>query len=310
MTLTRVTHETRIAAPAEQVYRIVADITRWPIHFPPTIHAEQRERTGDEETIQLWATAENRLRTWHSRRRLDAVRRCVEFEQTRPHHPVAAMGGVWRIEDDGEGGSVALLDHHYRAADDTPTDLERITQAVDTNSTAELASIKRAAERPHGDALLFSFEDTETINGPAAEVYDFLNDLISWPERLPHVHRIELREEEPGFQYMEMDTKSPDGSVHTTTSWRVCERPRRIVYKQLTRPAVLAGHTGEWHLESPDEGPVRVTSVHTVLVDPQAAARLPSPPADTDALKAAVRASLGANSRATLTHAKAFVEGR
>lgn len=307
---TRVTHRTRIAAPADRVYRIIADVTRWPVHFPPTVHAERLEQAGSEETIQLWATAEGRLRTWRSRRRLDAARRRVAFEQTVPRHPVAAMGGVWRIEDDGRGGCVALLDHHYRAVDDAPAGLERIARAVDANSTAELASLKRAAERPNGDALLFSFTDTETIDGPLAEVYGFLNDLDAWAERIPHVHRTELREEEPGFQYMEMDTKSPDGSVHTTTSWRVCDRPRRIVYKQLTRPAVLAGHTGEWRLETIEDGRVRVTSVHTVLVDPDAAARLPSPPADTDALKTAVRAALGANSRATLAHAKAFVEGR
>ncbi|WP_328980570.1 aromatase/cyclase [Streptomyces canus] len=310
MTLTRVTHATEIAAPADEVYRIIADVTLWPLHFPPTVHAERRAESGVAESIRLWATANGELRTWVSARRLDPVARRIEFEQTQPRHPVATMGGTWRIEQHPDGTCTALLDHHYRAVDDTPADLERIARAVDTNSTAELASLKRVAEWAGGAGLLLAFEDTETIAGTPAEAYDFLYDLGSWPDRIAHVQRIDMTEDVPGLQYMEMDTKSPDGSVHTTTSWRVCTEPDRIVYKQLKLPAVLRAHTGEWRFEAVDGGCVRVTAAHSVIVDPEAAARLPAPMTDLTQIRDAVRAALGANSRATLATAKAYIEGR
>ncbi|PKK13866.1 MAG: cyclase [Thermomonospora sp. CIF 1] len=308
--MTEVSHRIDVAAPAQAVYRIVADVSRWPLYFPPTVRAERIDGDDAEERIRIWALANGELRTWESRRRLYPDRHRVEFEQTRPQHPVAAMGGAWTIRPRPDGGCTVVLDHHYRAVDDDPVGLDRIARAVDSNSRSELEHLRRAAERGDAEAeLLLDFSDTETVTGPLEEVYDFIYDVAKWPERIPHVQRIEVREDTPGLQYMEMDTRSPDGSVHTTISGRVC-LPRRISYKQVKLPPVLAAHNGEWLFEPGPDGTVTVTARHQVILDPEGIAALPDPPPSPAAAREAVRHALGSNSRATMAKAREFVESR
>ncbi|MEY9876247.1 aromatase [Streptacidiphilus sp. MAP12-33] len=315
---TRMTHRIDVAAQPEAVYRIVADVARWPLYFPPTVRAAQTSVTesadggATEETIRLWALANGRLRTWESRRSLRPQSLQVEFEQVTPASPVALMGGAWRLEPTPEGGTSVRLEHWFRAAGDDPAALEQITRAVDTNSRSELEHLRRAAERGDTEAELYlDFSDSETVAGSLSDVYDFVYEAAKWPVRLPHVARLELQEDEPGLQFMEMDTRSPDGSVHTTASGRVCETDRRITYKQTTLPPAFLAHNGEWTFEAhPEDDTVTVTSRHFVLLDPEGLAKLPQPPASLDAAKQAVRHALGSNSRATMAKAREFAEAR
>ncbi|MEW2400546.1 aromatase/cyclase [Streptomyces sp. NPDC046862] len=308
MTLTKVTHRIGVPSDVESVYRIVADVSLWPLYFPPTVRAERQSWDGREEHIRIWALADGELRTWQSRRLLDPGRHRVEFHQSHPSPPVAEMGGAWTVEEHDDGCTV-VLDHHYRAVDDDPAHLARIERAVDHNSTAELENLRRAVLRAGQEAgLLLEFTDTETVKGPLGEVYAFLYDAAKWPERLDHVAALDLREDTEGLQYMRMDTKAPDGSVHTTVSGRVCERDRRIVYKQAVLPPVLQAHNGEWLFEETAPGTVTVTARHQVILSPEGIAALPEPPSSLDAARAAVRQALGGNSRATMARARAFVE--
>jgi aromatase len=307
--VTRVTHRIDIAAPADAVYRVVSDVSLWPLYFPPTVRAERTQGDDSDEIIRIWAVAHGEVRTWESRRRLDRAARRVSFEQTRPSDPVAAMGGRWEVRERGDGDCTVVLDHHYRAVGDEPSALARIAEAVETNSVSELSHLRLAAERAESEEeLLLDFSDTEVIKAPAADVYAFLQDAAKWPERIPHVVRLDLRESVPGLQHMEMDTRAPDGSVHTTVSGRVCTPLERIVYKQTRLPPVLRAHNGEWRVEDAADGTVRVTARHQVLLDPEGIAALPQPPASLAAARDAVRNSLGANSRATLARARAFAE--
>ena len=82
---------------------------------------------------------------------------------------------------------------------------------------------------------LFTFDDIVEVDGSAMDVYDFLNEAQLWSERLPHVVRVSLKEETSGLQILEMDTRTKDGSVHTTKSVRVCRPHGTIVYKQISR---------------------------------------------------------------------------
>ncbi|MFC8870495.1 aromatase/cyclase [Streptomyces sp. NPDC057148] len=308
---TRVTHRIDIAAPADTVYRVVSDVSLWPLYFPPTVRAERTQGDDHDEHVRIWAVANQEVRTWESRRRLDRAARRVRFEQTRPSDPVAAMGGQWEVRERGEGACTVVLDHHYRAVGDDPAALARIAEAVETNSNAELSRLRSAAEGARDEEeLLLDFTDTEVIAGSAADVYEFLSDAAKWPERIPHVVRLDLRESGTGLQFMEMDTRSPDGSVHTTVSGRVCTAPHRIVYKQTVLPPALRAHNGEWLLQDVADGTVRVTARHQVLLDPDGIAALPRPPVDLAAARDAVRNSLGSNSRATLARARAYAEAR
>jgi aromatase len=305
-----VEHEITIAAPAEAVYRLIAEVENWPRIFPPTVYVDHVERTDHEERIRIWATANGAAKNWTSRRTLDPQALRIEFRQEVSAPPVAAMGGTWIIEPLSGGGSRVRLLHDYRAIDDDPDDLKWIDEAVDRNSRSELAALKTNVELAVGsEDLLLSFADTVRIDGSAKDVYDFVNEAQLWKERLPHVARVELTEDTPGLQILEMDTLTKDGSTHTTKSVRVTFPHQRIVYKQITVPALMTLHTGYWLFEERADG-VDATSQHTVVINTANIAAILGEQATVEDAKAYVRNALSTNSRATLGHAKDYAEGR
>lgn len=312
---TKVTeHSISVAAPPADVYRLVADVSAWPQVFGPTVHVDVLQdadpERGGEQTLRIWATAEGRVRAWTSRRVLDPAARTVGFRQVVSAPPVASMGGEWRIEERDDGTARVVLLHDYRAVGDDPEAEALIARAVDRNSTAELAALKKAAELgAGGDELSMTFSDTQIVHGDAADVYAFLARADLWPRRLPHVARLDLTEEEGGVQHMDMDTRSPDGSLHNTTSIRVLFEDRReIVYKQLRVPVAMSGHTGRWEIEPLGDGTVRATSWHTVTLDPEGVRSALGPDATLQEARDLVRKALGGNSSATLRHAGRFAE--
>ncbi|MFI9255715.1 aromatase/cyclase [Streptomyces sp. NPDC053069] len=309
-------HTITVAASPDAVYALVADVGAWPQVFGPTVHVEVLEEEDTQDThhqvLRIWAIANEQVRTWTSRRTLDPAARVITFRQTVPAAPVAAMGGTWRIEPVDDGTTRVVLLHDYRAIGGDPAAEELIERAVDRNSVAELAALKNAAEL--GDAgaeLQFTFSDSVTVAGAAGDVYAFLDRADRWPERLPHVARLGLTEDEPGIQHIDMDTRSPDGSLHNTTSVRVCfEDRRQIVYKQLRVPVAMRVHTGRWTIEpsGDDDGTLTVTSWHTVVLDPAGVSSTLGPQATLAEARALVRKALGTNSSTTLRHAKKFAE--
>jgi aromatase len=304
-----VEHEITISAPAAAVYRLIAEVENWPRIFPPTVFVDHVERTANEERIRIWATANGSAKNWTSRRVLDPQALRIEFRQEVSAPPVAAMGGTWIIEPLSSGESRVRLLHDYRAIDDDPDDLKWIDEAVDRNSRSELAALKTNVEAAvASEDLLFSFTDTVRINGQAKDVYDFINEAQLWKERLPHVARVSLTEETPGLQILEMDTLTKDGSSHTTKSVRVTFPHGRIVYKQITVPALMTLHTGYWLFEEDSDG-VNATSQHTVVINTANIARILGESATVADAKDFVQNALSTNSRATLGHAKAYAEG-
>jgi aromatase len=312
MTTREVEHEITIGAPAAAVYQLLADVTNWPRIFPPTIHVDRVEADGNEERIRIWATANGEAKDWTSRRTLDAEALRITFRQAIPAPPVAAMGGTWIVEPLGESESRVRLLHDYRAIGDDPHDLLWIEQAVDRNSTAELAALKVNVEFAHAaetDELTFSFTDTVRIAGSAKDAFDFINEADRWAERLPHVAVVRLTEDTPGLQELEMDTRAKDGSVHTTKSYRVVFPHHKIAYKQVTLPALMTLHTGEWVFEENDGGAV-ASSQHTVTLRTENIARVLGAEATVADARAYVHSALSTNSSATLAHAKAYAEQR
>jgi aromatase/bifunctional cyclase/aromatase len=313
-------HETEIAAPAERVYGIIADAAAWPLHFTPTIHVERTALGPADERLAIWASANGEVKHWTSHRELDAAQGRVTFRQEVSSPPVASMGGEWIVEPLDKARCRLVLLHDFDAVGDTPENVAWVEKATDRNSQTELANIKALAEDwEHRQELVFSFEDSIVVNGSPEEVYDFLYDAKLWHERLPHVGRIELREDVENVQHLSMLTVIKDGSSHTTESVRVCfpapgdaaagEAPARIVYKQLVPPSLMTAHLGTWRFEQVPEG-VRATSAHTVTINEATIAQVLGPQAGVEDAKQAVRAGAGGNSRATLALAKEFVESR
>ncbi|MFE2266917.1 aromatase/cyclase [Streptomyces griseosporeus] len=310
MTIREVEHEITAKAPAETVYRLIAEVENWPRIFPPTIHVEHVERGERDERIRIWATANGEPKNWASRRTLDPDHLRIDFRQEVSTPPVAAMGGTWIIEPLSADECRIRLLHDYRAVDDDPAGLAWIDEAVDRNSRSELAALRTNVERAHAEAdLTFSFEDSVEIAGSAKDVYDFINEADLWAERLPHVASVRLTEDTPGLQTLEMDTRARDGSVHTTKSYRVTFPHHKIAYKQVTLPALMTLHTGYWTFTETDTG-VTASSQHTVTLNTANIARVLGADATVADARAYVRDALSTNSRATLGHAKAHAEAR
>jgi aromatase len=305
-----VEHEIKVQASAEVVYQLIAEVANWPQIFPPSVHVEYLERNGSQERIQIWATANGEVKTWISRRELNPATRRVEFRQERSTPPVAAMGGTWIIEPISDGESHVLLRHDYRAQDDDPAKLAWIDQAVDRNSQSELAALKTNVELASSSAqLLLTFADSVRIDGSVKDVYGFINEAQRWSERLPHVARVSLQEDTPGLQLLEMDTRTKNGSVHTTKSVRVTFPHERIAYKQIQVPALMTLHNGLWTFEETGGG-VTASSRHTVAINEANIASVLGADAGVEEARTFVRDALSTNSLATLRHARDYAEGR
>jgi aromatase len=304
------THKVPVDAEPEVPYRLIADVAGWPHVFGPTVHVDLLLEEEDSQLLRIWATAQGGVHDWTSRRSLDPAARSIAFQQIVSKPPLSFMSGQWSVTQAGPGACEVVLTHRFEAVNDDPDSVVWINEAIDHNSTAELAALKRSAELGAGRSdLHFSFSDAEMIRGSSGAVFDFIRRAELWPSRLPHVSRLELTEESGGIQLMEMDTRAPDGSTHTTSSIRICFPERRtIVYKQVKVPPIMAVHTGRWEFEE-DEGTVFARSWHTVTLDPDGIAMALGPQATPAEARAAVRKALGTNSLATLRRAKEFVEG-
>lgn len=303
-----VEHETMVAAPAAEVYRLLVEVTGWPQIFPPSVHVEYLERSDNDERIQLWATANGEAKTWVSRRELAADARRISFRQERSTPPVAAMGGTWIVEPVSDDTCHVRLLHDYRAVDDDPANVAWIAAAVDRNSRSELAALTTHAELRGSEELLVTLLDSVYIDGSARDAYEFVDEAQLWSERLPHVARVSLQEDTPGLQVLEMDTRTGDGSTHTTTSIRVTLPHERIAYKQIQVPALMTLHTGLWTFTDTADGGATASSQHTVVLNPDTVAGVLGPDAGIADARAYVSTALSTNSRATLGHAKAYAE--
>jgi aromatase len=307
-------HAAEVAAPPGRAYGLIADVTRWPAMFAPCLAAAVLENGPGRQRIRLWAVVGTQVRSWISERTLDERQGMVTFRQEAPDPPIVWMNGSWRFEP-AAGGTRMRLHHAWATTGGGQADAE-IAAALDRNSTAEIAAVKAWAERPQDPSeVLFTFSDRVLIGGSPAEVYGFLHDAGRWPERLPHVSRLDL-ETAPAssaaagaeVQTMEMDTVAADGSTHTTQSVRLCFRGERIVYKQTTPPRGLLAHGGEWRLTSVKDG-VLVTARHHVALDPQTVGDVLGGPLPLAEARERVRRLIGGNSLQTLHTVKAGVEG-
>lgn len=305
-----VEHDVKIQAPAADVYRFIADVANWPRIFPPTVHVEHLERSGSQERIQIWATVGGAAKTWISRRELDPVGGRIVFRQEVSTPPVGGMSGTWIVAPISDTECHVRLLHGYHAEDADPAKLAWIDEAVDRNSQSELAALKINAELLSRSAdLLLTLYDSVSIAGSAEDAYDFVNDAQLWSERLPHVARVVLQEDTPNLQVLDMDTRTKDGSMHTTKSVRVTFPHQRIAYKQIQLPALMTVHTGMWTFDQ-DGDEASASSQHTVVINEANIADVLGADAGVDEARTFVCTALSANSLATLGHAKAYAERR
>jgi aromatase len=301
-------HSIAVSAPPSAAFRVIADAVNWPIVFLPTIQLERDDLGGGEERIHVWALANDEVKAWTSIRNVDPDRLRVQFRQEKSSPPIGAMSGEWIVEAQPDGGSLVRLLHDFGAIDDDPASLQWIADATDRNSKTELATLKAAAEQAdERDSLIVWWDDSVPSTGAADDAWEFMWNAREWPSRVPHVERMSLEEPEPNIQLMEMDTKTKDGSAHTTKSIRVGFPKRRLVYKQTTPPTLLSVHTGHFLIDETPEG-YMLTSRHTAMIRPEKIAEVLGADATLQDAREYIESALTANSRVTMEHAKAFAE--
>ena len=303
--IVRTEHTAVAAAPPAALYALVADVTRWPAVFGPSVHVQILERGPGWERFEIWAVVNGEVGSWVSRRTLDPENLRITFDQERSRAPIGSMGGEWTFRELPDGRTEIVLLHHFSAVDDAPATVRWITEALDRNSPEELAALVRIAEFGHPvEDVVFSFTDTVELPGAPADLYEFINRADRWADLLPHVSRVRLGEPTPGVQDLEMDTVTSDGSAHTTRSVRICREPEWIAYKQRVAPRLLLGHSGLWSFFEGPEG-ATVTARHTVAIDADAVAEVLGEGSTLADARAYLRDALGRNSLATLSHAGA-----
>lgn len=306
-TVTKTAHCVGIKAAPKRVYQALEDVASWPRCFPPTVHANEITNEGGKQRIQLWALANEELKTWQSERVLAPDDMVITFAQTQLNDPLTSMVGMWTVEaGDQPESCLVTLCHEFTVTDDNPEYVSQVRAAVDQNSEQELDKLKKALET--AQTTTFSFEDSVDINGPVHAAYDFIYECDQWPQRLQHVTKVGLQENDPGLQIMAMTTRAPDGSEHETRSGRVCLTNDRILYKQFQRPPALDAHLGEWVFRKLGASGVRVTSRHHVIINMDEARRALGKDCSEEEVKTLIRETLGGNSKLTLNEAKAYIE--
>lgn len=305
-------HTAVVDAPPRALYGLVADVTRWPAVFGPCVHVHHIERSEHEERFEIWAQVGHDVSSWTSRRELDPEGLRVAFVQEQSRAPIATMSGEWLFRELPGNRTELVLLHTFTAVDDDPAAVRWITEALDRNSTAELAALARVAGSGYAvEQLVFSFTDTLPLPGLAADAYSFVHRADRWAEELPHVAEVVLKEFPGGVQDLRMETVTGDGSTHSTHSTRVCREPNWIAYKQRVTPKLLLGHSGLWTFIEGDgaEGAV-ATATHTVSLDPSAIAEVLGEGSTVDDARTYIREALGRNSLATLSFAAAHAAAK
>ncbi|GAB2769449.1 aromatase/cyclase [Streptomyces daliensis] len=300
-------HEAEIGALPSTVYELVTNVSLWPVIFRPTVHTQVLERSVEGDRFEIWATVSSgEVNTWRSRREFDAVGRRVTFRQDHDNPLFGLMGGGWTCAPLDGGRTKVVLEHRFTPPPDQADARERIVRELDSNGAAELEALRTVSVLPGGvDMWRLTFTESVGLTGSAEAAREFIWDADRWPERLPHVTGLELVEQKGGAQDMTMQTRAPDGTVHTTRSVRVLLSDGSIVYKQTRPPRALLGHSGRWDFRSDGSGS-SISSTHTFLLDPAGVAEVFGPDVPAQQASHRVRAALSANSRVTMEHADLY----
>ncbi|GGX79782.1 aromatase/cyclase [Streptomyces minutiscleroticus] len=307
-----VRHAVTIEAPAERCYALIADLDAWAQHFAPAVHAEILERADDgAELVRRWAlTGDSSVHTWDAWRRMDPEAARIVLDQVEPDAPLASMRATWTFSSEAASTTEVVVTHEFTLRDDSPEDAARtVTEELDGRTPGQLESLRQTATAwEELEPRVISFEDPLFIGGRLEDVYEFLYAADKWPERVPHVGKLDLTEKTPGIQFFDMHTETPDGRAHTTRSVRICLPHNKIVYKQTGLPALLDAHTGHWVFVETPEGVV-AHARHTATIKPSALPLLGEGTTVADARRY-LRRVLSTNSLQTLRYAQQFAEER
>lgn len=286
-----------VAAPAELVRQLICDVTSWPQWYRPAVHAEFLE----PDLIQHWMLVDDHsAQTWRERRRLS--------DDGTQVIAVREVGGApdvttWTVEEQPYGKTALRVRVEVSAGS------READEAIADGCREFLDAVRDRAERAEElDRLVISFEDPLFVSGGLEDCYDYLFEADKWPERVPHVLALDMEQPSPTVQFFDMDTRSADGSEHTTRSVRICLSGSKIVYKQIKPPATMDAHTGHWTFTETPEG-ILLGARHTCTIRPEGL-HLLGEGTTVEGARRYLRKVLSANSMGNLRLTKEYAEER
>ncbi|ABD13499.1 hypothetical protein ThrDRAFT_04660 [Frankia casuarinae] len=296
-------HEIRVGAPAGFVYRLLAGLEHWPSIFAPFVHAERLGTDGELERVGMWTTSGTRVERWVAFRRCQQEDLRIWFRVEQPPPPLESMERAWTVVPVSDGECLLRLAHELRVTAGVSADIGAVVRQVDVVAEAETAAVRAAAERAvSAPDFLLTLHDDVRVDGPADRVYDFLYAVDRWPDRLPHVTRVDVQQDEPDVQLVEIDTAERRGGVLTTRTARVGRPPRGIVYKQLRLPPLASSHHVRWDIEDGGDHTV-VRSIQTVVINGPGIAELLGASTSLEQARSFIRTELGSKVRLILDQA-------
>src|ERR1700754_1864809 len=138
-------HTIRVAAPAQRVYQLVADVAHWPYMFDSVDAVEHLGWDGTGQRVRFQGTFGCPPGSWVSSRELNPKRLQLRFRQEQSVHPFASLGGLWLVIPKGAGALVAL-DHYYTVVDDDPAAARHADAMIDRRSAGLLDAVRDTAE--------------------------------------------------------------------------------------------------------------------------------------------------------------------
>ena len=246
-----------VAAPAELVRELICDVASWPQWYRPAVHAEFL----GPDLLQHWMVVDDHTaRTWRERRRLsDDGKKVIAVREGED----APCTTTWTVEDQPYGKSSLHVQVEFPAVG------REAEEAIAAENREFLAAVRdRAEQAEEMESLVISFKDPLYVAGSMEDCYAYLYEAGKWPDRIPHVLALDLEQPTPEIQFFDMDTRSADGSEHTTRSIRICLTGNKIVYKQIKPPATMTAHTGHWLFTETPEG-ILLEARHTCTIRPE-----------------------------------------
>src|SRR6266550_5995701 len=107
-----------IDTPPAELYRLVADVTTWPVIFEQVVQVQRLQRGHGAEWFRLWTVAGGRVRTATLRRWLnpDRLRIAIDADPDDSGLP-APFAGRWSFHPVADGRSEVVLDQPAEARD-------------------------------------------------------------------------------------------------------------------------------------------------------------------------------------------------
>jgi aromatase len=306
MTLHRTERDTVVAAPAPDILALLSAVADWPLLLARIVHVEPLALDGSARLAHVWGLSPRGIDDWVCRVLADPNAGALHVAHVVARPPASALSARWHAAPIDKGHSRLTLTHEFEAIADDPHAVRLLDGLFGATAESDLASLRDAAEihAAHPGCRFTFGERVPLERGDSADAaFDFLSRPEKWPENLPGIASVALREEQPGTQWLEVGVKEPDGSVRAELTARVCFPRRRLIVQKDVRPRVLLfSHTSSFSVERRAAG-TALSCRHTVVLDPGAVAFALGPEATLADASDKVRRVVSAESLVTLRRA-------